>query len=218
MSLNKPTNNIELVNVLQNVKNNIFKTLSCVKVGIIQSYDVSTQTSSIEIAGKWHNPYTDIWESYPLLTQVPTMTLGGKSYIHCPINVGDECLVLFNDFMMDNWYRTGQPQPTQFYRYHDISDGFAITGFRSFPNAIPNLTNVLTLFFSETSNITLDETGCKIIAPATSISGTLQVDKDITGNQKATAELHSTHGASGSFPNFAGNSLTIVDGIITAIS
>lgn len=218
MSSIKPSNNIELVNILKDLKNDIFKTLCCVKVGIIQEYDVATQTSSIEIGGKWHNPYTDVWESYPILTQVPTQTLGGASYIHCPINKGDECLVLFNDFMIDNWYRTGESQPTQFFRFHDISDGFAIVGVRSLPKSIQNLLNVIVLFFSENSNITLDDSGCNIKTPSTNITGTLTVQKAIVGNSTTTSELHSTHGASGSFSNAAGQTLTIVDGIITAIS
>ncbi len=218
MSSNKPTNNVELVNVIQGLKNDIFKSLCCVKVGIIQAYDSPTQTSSIEIAGKWHNPYTDVWESYPLLTDVPTLSLGGKSYVHCPINVGDECVVLFNDFMIDNWYRTGEAQPTQFYRFHDISDGLAIVGFRSFPKAIQNLENIIQLFYSESANIKLNDSGLDITAEATTMSGTLTVNQAITGNATATAELHSTHGYTGVFVNAANQKLNILDGIVISVT
>lgn len=218
MSSNKPTNNVELVNVIQGLKNDILKSLCAVKVGIIQAYNLENQTSSIEIAGKWHNPYTDTWESYPLLTEVPTFSLGGKSYIHCPINVEDECVVLFNDFMIDNWYRTGEAQPTQFYRFHDISDGLAIVGFRSLPKAIQNLQNAIQLFFSATSNLVLDDSGCNITAPSTTMSGTLTVQKEIVGNTTATAELHSTHGYTGVFVNAANQKLNILDGIVISVT
>ena len=73
-----------------------------------------------------------------------------------------------------------------------------------------------TTISSATSN-TFKASTTTIDSSSTSITGTLDVSKDITGQAKATAELHSTNGYTGvfvdTFPGTSG-SLTIVDGII----
>lgn len=221
MSLNKsfkPISKYQLYDLVNAIKTDIFKTLSCVKVGIIQSYDVTTQTASIQIASKWHNPYSteDELKDYPLLQQVPVIDLGGSSYIHVPVNIGDECIVLFNDYMLDSWYNTGQAQPVQIFRRHDWSDGIALVGIRSLNKLIKNLTNFLHLHYSDSSYIVVGDT-VEVVNEQTNVSGKLSVVGDITGQAKATAEIHSTNGATGSFSNAAGQTLTIVDGIITKI-
>lgn len=207
MSSKKPIEDYNLINVLEALKTDIFKNLSCVKIGIIQSYDVVTQTASIQIASKWSNPYSieNELREYPLLQQVPVVDLGGSSFIHVPVNVGDECIVLFNDYMIDGWYNTGQAQPSQVARRHDWSDGVALVGIRSLNKLIKNLTNFLHLHYSDSSYIVIGDT-IELVNNTVNISGST-----------TSGQLHAKNGATGTFTNAAGQTLTIVDGIITNI-
>ena len=68
------------------------------------------------------------------------------------------------------------------------------------------------------TNAQTNVSGKLSVADDANFSKDVSVSGDITGDQKATAELHSTHGATGTFTNVAGQTLTIVDGIITNIS
>lgn len=49
-----------------------------------------------------------------------------------------EALVFFADHCIDAWYQSGGVQNQLMPRMHDISDGFALVGFRSKPNALKN--------------------------------------------------------------------------------
>lgn len=48
--------------------------------------------------------------------------------------------------------------------------------------------------------------------------GNLTISKDIVGAGTATAELHSTHGASGVFVGFGGQTMTVQDGIVISMT
>ena len=51
---------------------------------------------------------------------------------------GDDCLVIFGDNCMDAWWQSGGIQNQVERRYHDLSDGFALIGFKSQPQRINN--------------------------------------------------------------------------------
>ncbi len=67
----------------------------------------------------------------PILDDVPFCVprAGGWS-LTLPIAVGDECLVVFQDMAIDNWWQSGgvQPQPDGKLYRHDIGDAIAIFG------------------------------------------------------------------------------------------
>lgn len=66
---------------------------------------------------------------YPLLINVPVVFPRSSGYIiQFPINKGDECLVIFSDLAIDNWWLKGNVQNPVEQRRHDLSDGFAILG------------------------------------------------------------------------------------------
>lgn len=218
MSLIKPNPTPNLYDILDQLKEKIFRTLCCMRIGIIQNYDPTIQQATILIASKAKNPFNDTLCEYPPLENVPVIDLGGKSYLHLPINEGDECLVFFSDLPIDEWYNTGQAQPPQLERKHDLSDAIALVGIRSTPNLIQGLENVLNLYYSENSNIILNNEGMSVTAPAITMSGDLTVDKSITGNTTVTSELHSVNGANGSFVTEDKKTVTVVDGIITSIA
>ncbi len=65
----------------------------------------------------------------PLLRDVPVyLPDSGRT-----ISEGEECLVIFADFCIDDWYESGQPALPSSPRMHDLSDAFAFVGFWSRP-------------------------------------------------------------------------------------
>ena len=109
--------------------------------GIIQSFDSSTQTVTVQLAIKEKlsiNGNTS-WQSIPLLVDVPIVVpKAGSFVITVPPTKGDECIVLFQDCCLDAWWQSGGTQNQVELRRHDLSDGVAILGVWSQPNVISN--------------------------------------------------------------------------------
>lgn len=179
------------------------------------------QTVDVQILHKRRDnrdPRIEKLIDYPPLQQVPFVVLGGgNSRLTFPISIGDNCLLLFCDYEIDRWWDTGEPLPATYERRHNISDAFALIGVHSMADLIQGYSEYVRLQYSDSSYIEVGDS-IEIHNEQTNVSGKLDVAGDITGSSKATAELHSTHGATGTFTNAAGRTLTIVDGIITNIS
>lgn len=109
--------------------------------GIIQSFDSTTQTVSVQLAirEKRYNDGEETWEDVPLLVDVPVVFPRAGGYLlTLPIAPGDECLVIFGDNCMDAWWQSGGVQNQIDCRRHDLSDGYAIPGPWSQPRVISN--------------------------------------------------------------------------------
>lgn len=193
---------------------------NAIKVGKIIGVNYSNQTVDVQILHK--KLKTDVVKrrelvEYPPLLQVPFIVLGGgSSSLTFPISVGDNCLLLFCDFEIDRWWESGEAQPSNYNRKHDISDAFAIIGIHSMVDLLQGYNQYVQLKYSNNSSIIIGE-NIDIQNSQTNVSGKLDVTDDITGQAKATAELHSTHGATGSFVSSDNKKVTVVDGIITVI-
>lgn len=140
---------------------------------IIKSFDPSNQTISAEIAIKRIVDGAD--EKYPILLDVPVMSISVQGFhITMPIKVGDECLIIFADRCIDNWFTKGGIQKQAEHRNHHISDGFAIVGINSTPNVIKS-------YDAENMVIRNDANNQKITLKA---SGDIEVDtnKDVNVN------------------------------------
>lgn len=80
------------------------------------------------------------WKPIPELGPMPTLMLGGGGMaLTIPVAKGDEGLTIFASRSIDNWFQQGGQQNQFAARMHDLSDGFFIPGFRSTPNALPNV-------------------------------------------------------------------------------
>lgn len=115
------------------------KTVHTALPGIIRSFDPATQTASVQLAIRivWVDlgpqdisPCVDVPVFFPA---------GGGFVLTFPVNPGDECLVVFSERAIDDWFARGGVQNPSEFRMHDYSDGFALVGFASKPNAISNL-------------------------------------------------------------------------------
>jgi hypothetical protein len=128
--------------------------LRCAAPGIITSFDSDKQTVTVQLAIKEVIEISQKENTYKKAIKIPEILdvpiiiprAGGYS-ITLPVQVGDECLVIFGDTCIDSWWKRGCPmQTTGKYqtqdpaslRRHDLSDGFAILGCWSQPNVIPD--------------------------------------------------------------------------------
>ena len=74
------------------------------------------------------NEYVEL----PEFMDIPFFILSGGDYsITMPIQKDDECLIVFADSCIDSWWQSGGIQNPIELRNHDLSDCFALVGFRS---------------------------------------------------------------------------------------
>lgn len=107
--------------------------------GIIQSVDYERQTCTVKLAirEKLNFDGNLEWVEIPALPDVPFFIYSGGGYcLTLPIKPGDDCLVVFGDNCIDAWWQSGGVQNQIERRRHDLSDGFAIIGFRSQPAVV----------------------------------------------------------------------------------
>lgn len=140
-----PVRNINeiLASPIQNLKvmgENVGNTLRVACPGIIRKFNVNEQTVEVQLALKEHllkESGEREWKEIPLLLDVPIVVphAGGYS-LTMPIKDGDECLVIFSDSCIDEWFTYGGVRNQMDKRRHDLSDGFAILGVWSQPNKI----------------------------------------------------------------------------------
>lgn len=223
-----------LQQVLSKLTNSIKTSIHCVKIGEIISFDKTDQTASVRVLHVMDSNYNTRLEEtveYPVLGKVPVVIMGGGgTYISHPISAGDQCLLLFCDYMIDSWWVSGTAQPSIVPRKHDIADPIAIVGLNATPKAIQDYSDYLKLQYSPESNIiigdSIDVNNETInLNGNTTNSGTMEVVGDTTMDanlnvaQVATAQsLHATSAASGTFVSADNKTVTVVDGIVVTIA
>lgn len=113
---------------LVEIKTETFATLNCIQIGRIVAFNKSEQTANVELQIKRMVSANEIAD-YPVLPDCPVFILqGGGAYIDLPIDVGDYCLVLFNDRNIDTWWDTANIAEPPTRRKHALSDGIALVG------------------------------------------------------------------------------------------
>lgn len=158
----------QLKDLLNQLKQDILLSLNCHHIGTIQSFNSSLQTAVATInyqktyfvLNTTTQQYENSLVSYPTLVDCPVIVLGGgTSSLTFPIQNGDQCLVLFNDRDMDNWYSGSTTGGVATPRLHSFADGIIIVGLR-------NLNNVLTTY--STSHATLQNGTTQVgVGPST---------------------------------------------------
>ena len=143
------TANPSLTDVLNAHKIDIFQTLNCHAIATITQVNLNLNNNLVTVNAQVNysrtsfkrqsnGKYQPVLQPYPLLVDCPVLTLaGGNTGIVVPIAVGDQCLIMFNDRDMNNWFAnpntggelgTMQP-PTASARQHSFSDAIALVGF-----------------------------------------------------------------------------------------
>jgi len=132
---------LDPVELYQRFRDVIAAGLRVAAPGIIQSVDYKKQTVTVQLAIRERINFNGNleWVEIPPLLDVPLFIYSGGGYcLTLPVQSGDECLVVFSDNCMDAWWQAGGVQNQIERRRHDLSDGFAIVGFRSQPNVVKN--------------------------------------------------------------------------------
>lgn len=125
----------------ENIIKKVNFNLRCCIPGVIQQYDPKTNTASIQPAIREEIVNEDNTVQYmnlPILVNVPIIfpscSIGSIKML---LKRGDECLVLFSDLSIDNFWKYANVQNPIEVRRHDLSDGIAIPCVLSQPNTKP---------------------------------------------------------------------------------
>ena len=107
----------------------MFRTRCCIPC-VIQSYNKTNRTVECQPAIREkiiNEDGTVQYVNLPMLVNVPVVFPSCGSFeVELPIVSGDECLVLFSDLSIDNFWLKGNVQNPVEVRRHDLSDGIAI--------------------------------------------------------------------------------------------
>ena len=112
--------------------------VACPAIVQTVDYEKQTLTAIPAIREKMNDGQGNLsWVEIPLLLDVPYFVYSGGGYcLTLPIKRGDDCLIVFGDSCIDAWWQSGGIQNQVEIRRHDLSDGFAIVGFRSQPAVV----------------------------------------------------------------------------------
>lgn len=152
-----------LEDIFLQLKNDIFATFNCHRIGRIVSFDPSKQTADVELVDK---ATVEVFEGnkvitkirdYPLLAECPVLiNKGSKGGFTRPIEKGEYCIVHFNDRDIDNWFENGNIQIPNTKRLHNITDCIITVGLFSGSAPISDYNNEATEINYEDSKIKLD--------------------------------------------------------------
>ncbi len=186
--------------------------------GIIQSFNATAMTVEVQpavqalVRGEGGELSS---VNLPLLVDCPVQfPAGGGCTLTFPVAAGDECLVVFASRCIDAWWASGGVQGQAELRMHDLSDGFAILGFRSQPRVIGGVSTSAVQLRSDdgaafveinptTHAINATTPGpLALTAPLVTINGDVQVNGrvDTTGDVKAGTISLQTHRHGGVTP------------------
>ncbi len=137
--LHMPERMQDIIEFQRRMKDSLGIELRVAAPGVIQSVDYKRQTCSVQLVIREKLNYDGHlqWVDVPPLPDVPFFVYSGGGYcLTLPVSVNDECLVVFGDTCMDAWWQSGGIQNQIDHRRHDLSDGFAVVGFRSQPHVV----------------------------------------------------------------------------------
>lgn len=214
------------LDVLNALKESIFKNLRAICVGIVQDVHYAQQTLDVIPTEQfvWYKDDStkEVYDQPPM-TNVPYMSLcGGTAGLTFPIAKGDECLLFVCDYDYNSWYLTGKNSIPEQRRRHDISDSIALVGLHNNTRLINPYSSDVKLFRNATSYMEIKQSVIDIITssavnitvPTTNISG----DCNVSGNEEANS-YSCQHKAGVTFSAVvAGYNIETTNGIVTTYS
>lgn len=173
-----------LKDLLDLTKKQILLGLNCHHLGTVQSFNPINQTAVATVNYpqtymKFNSAtglYNPMLVNYAQLVDCPVISLGGgTAALTLPITKGDECLVLFNDRDINNWFQNGAGAPVATSRLHSFSDGLILVGVRSLPNVLAAYDTARALLRNGTNGSTQVGVSATKVRIANQASGTLGV-------------------------------------------
>lgn len=202
----------DLTQTLYSVVEKVGKELNCMRVGIVQAFYPDDLTADVLIANKKTiNLNADGTQNVKNYALIRAKVCYCTPFITYPIKKGDECILLFSDREIESWFINGEVNTEGYPRLHDLTDAIAVVGLRSLPNMITILQDALHLFYGN-SDIQLKENQININSTLLSIVGNTTQTGDITATN-----LNATAAATGTFRTADSKTVTVTNGIITAI-
>jgi hypothetical protein len=187
MSSNLPLNAVpsdpSLKDLLDLLKKDVMLSLNSHHIGTVESFNVTKQTvtATINYPKTYYQLnaetglYNPVLVDYPLLVDCPVICLGGgTTALTFPIQQGDECLVLFNDRALDNWFSGGAGAAVSSPRLHSFSDGIILVGLRSLGNVLKNYDTVRAVLRNGTTLVGVGPSLVKIANNSTTLNTLLQ--------------------------------------------
>lgn len=135
----------------------------------------------------------------PPCVDVPVIfPMGGGYELTFPIKAGDECLLIFSERCIDNWFGTGEPSEPADFRQHDLSDAIAYVGIRSLKNKQPTWTGGVELHGNgnhvriDANSVQLSAGGAtlKLTASGLNCSVPITAPNVITDNMDVNGHVH----------------------------
>jgi len=173
----------DLPDALRAISKNIFLNLNTHHIGTIQSFDETKQTAKVTInytktyfeQNKTTGVYSMVQEEYPIMADCPVICLGGSTAaLTFPIQKGDECLVLFNDRDIDNWFEGSTTSSPNTSRLHSFSDAIILVGVRSKAKAIQNYDTTRAVLRNGQALVGVGPVKVKVANNSTSLNTQLQ--------------------------------------------
>ena len=113
------------------LKRDILASLHCALPGTVLSFDASSGTASVRPALRARLTGSGQLISCPVLPVVPVFLPSfSDPDLTLTVHPGDPCLLIFSDIALDAWLAAGDAPLPPSGRQHDLSDAFALVGFR----------------------------------------------------------------------------------------
>lgn len=143
----------------ENIINEAMFRARCCIPGIVQSYNPENNTAEVQPAIREKvvgEGGVVSYQALPLLINVPVVfprVVGAG--ITFPLKKNDQCLVVFSDLAIDNFWQKGSVQNPVEIRRHDLSDGIAIPCSLSLTQT-PTVGDNLTISYGDTKIVIED--------------------------------------------------------------
>lgn len=103
----------------------------------VVKYDSATQYADVQ--PQLYQKFNDgSLQAYPVIPGVPVKhprAQGGKSFIHLPLEAGDDVILIFSSRSLDNWKSSGGMTDPDDSRKNHLTDAFALAGGSAKPDA-----------------------------------------------------------------------------------
>lgn len=196
---NQIPNEPSLADLLDLKKKETLLGLNCHHLATIQSFDADRQVATATINYKKTfiqlNPATGVYgpvqKDYPILADCPVIVLGGGAgALTFPIQPGDECIALFNDRDINNWFNGSSNSQVASPRLHSFADAIILVGVRSLANTLDNYDSLRAVLRNGTTLVGVGPTLIKIANQTTTLNTLLQsLLTDITALNTALITL-----------------------------
>ena len=175
----------DIIEYQKRIKDSLGIDLRVAAPGIIQSVDYGAQTCTVQLAIRERLNFDGNleWTEIPLLPDVPFFVYSGGGYcLTLPVSAGDDCLVVFGDSCMDAWWQSGGVQNQVEHRRHDLSDGFALVGFRSQPSVVSGYSGGTAQMRNAAGDAYIEIAGnsINIVGSSVTINGTTSIEGNTT--------------------------------------